>query len=59
MSESECVAEIARLHAFVLQLAEHLAAASAVLTKLAESKNRRAIEGQPSTGPKRDDDEMN
>ncbi len=41
--EAESVAlknEIARLQAFIMQLAEHLAAASEVLSKVAERKKK-------------------
>jgi hypothetical protein len=41
MTAEEYETENARLHAFTLQLAEHLAAANAVLSKLAERKDKR------------------
>ena len=41
MTSGEYEAEIARLHAFTMRLAEHLAAASEVLSNLAERKDKR------------------
>ena len=41
MTASEYETEIARLHAFILNLAERIAAASEVLSKVAEKKHKR------------------
>lgn len=42
MDATNYEAEIASLHAFILRLAERLAAASEVLGKLAEKKEKRS-----------------
>lgn len=44
MRPEEYEAEVARLHAFAMQLAQRLAAASEVLSIRAERKDKRAIE---------------
>jgi hypothetical protein len=44
MTPEEHQEEICRLHRFTFQLAARLAAASEVLTKLAERKHTRAVE---------------
>lgn len=40
MTAADYEAEIARLHAFILRLAEHLAAASEVLSMVAERRRK-------------------
>ena len=51
MTSEEQDAEIARLHAFTVQLAERLAAASEVLSRLAERRDKRKLEAVPPARP--------
>ncbi len=44
MTPEEYIAEIKRLHAFIVQLATHLADAAEVLGKLAERREQRSTE---------------
>ena len=50
MNSEEQAAEIARLHAFTVQLAERLAAASEVLGHLAERRDKSKLEALRSAG---------
>ena len=56
MTEMEYEAEVARLHAFTMLVATRLAAASEVLSILAERKDKRTVEAPAQRTSERDEE---